>query len=193
MANEAYMTFRTYDGKLLAAESKVELQNAKGIQEATKIFSEANGNGAIFEVEEYSFDIEQVLNIGSQSTGAGAGAVSFNPFSITRKVDLQSPTFFQMACSGTPFKEVCLGIRKAAGGDQAGSFYLMFRFLLVAVKTLGWAHDEQAPKETVTFEYGAMQIFYGPQKPDGSITKTFPSGWNRVKNMSLTSSQEFIT
>jgi len=28
--------------------------------------------------------IEQVLNIGSQSSGAGAGKVTFNPFSITR-------------------------------------------------------------------------------------------------------------
>ena len=32
-----------------------------------------------------SFDIEQVLNIGSQSSGAGAGKVTFNPFSNTRK------------------------------------------------------------------------------------------------------------
>jgi hypothetical protein len=32
-----------------------------------------------------SFDIEQTLNIGSQSTGAGAGKVTFNPFSNTRK------------------------------------------------------------------------------------------------------------
>jgi bacteriocin-like protein len=31
-----------------------------------------------------SFDIEQVLNIGSQSGGAGAGKVTFNPFSIKR-------------------------------------------------------------------------------------------------------------
>ncbi len=31
-----------------------------------------------------SFDIEQVLNIGSQSSGSGAGKVTFNPFSITR-------------------------------------------------------------------------------------------------------------
>ena len=31
------------------------------------------------------FDIEQTLSIGSQSTGAGAGKVTFNPFSITRK------------------------------------------------------------------------------------------------------------
>ena len=33
-----------------------------------------------FEVSDYSFDIEQVLNIGSQSSGAGAGKVTFNPF-----------------------------------------------------------------------------------------------------------------
>jgi bacteriocin-like protein len=30
-----------------------------------------------------SFDLEQVLNIGSQSTGTGK--IGFNPFSITRK------------------------------------------------------------------------------------------------------------
>jgi type VI protein secretion system component Hcp len=29
--------------------------------------------------------------IGSQSSGAGAGKVTFNPFSITRKVDKASP------------------------------------------------------------------------------------------------------
>jgi bacteriocin-like protein len=35
---------------------------------------------AIFEVKDFSFDIEQTLNIGSQSSGAGAGKVTFNPF-----------------------------------------------------------------------------------------------------------------
>jgi hypothetical protein len=38
---------------------------------------------------------EQSLNIGSQSSGAGAGKVTFNPFSITRKIDKASPIFFQ--------------------------------------------------------------------------------------------------
>jgi hypothetical protein len=33
------------------------------------------GGTSLFEVEDYSFDIEQVLNIGSQSSGAGAGKV----------------------------------------------------------------------------------------------------------------------
>jgi type VI protein secretion system component Hcp len=31
---------------------------------------------------------------GSQSSGSGAGKVTFNPFSITRKVDKSSPTLF---------------------------------------------------------------------------------------------------
>jgi type VI protein secretion system component Hcp len=32
---------------------------------------------------------------GSQSSGAGAGKATFNPFSITRKIDKASPIFFQ--------------------------------------------------------------------------------------------------
>jgi bacteriocin-like protein len=32
--------------------------------------------------------------IGSQSSGAGAGKVTFNPFSITRHVDKASPVLF---------------------------------------------------------------------------------------------------
>ncbi len=27
----------------------------------------------------------------------------------------------------------------------------------------------EAPKETVTFEYGALQVRYSQQKPDGSV------------------------
>jgi type VI protein secretion system component Hcp len=52
---------------------------------------------ALFEVEDYSFDIEQTLNIGAQSSGAGAGKVTFNPFQITRKIDVASPTLYQKA------------------------------------------------------------------------------------------------
>ena len=36
-----------------------------------------------FEIEDFSFDIEQTLSIGSSSNGAGAGKVTFNPFQIT--------------------------------------------------------------------------------------------------------------
>jgi hypothetical protein len=35
-------------------------------------------------------ELETVIG-GSQSSGAGAGKITFNPFSITRKIDVSSP------------------------------------------------------------------------------------------------------
>ncbi len=193
MAVDGYMYFLPYTGAYLKSESTVDLSK-QGTDPLAKQFkfsdyagSATNAmdpNKGLFEIEDFSFDIEQTLNIGSQSTGAGAGKVTFNPFSITRKIDKSSPVFFQMACSGTAFKQVVLGLRKSSGGDTAGKTYLVFNFKLVAVKTISWSYDDESPKETVTFEYGGLQVHYTPQKPGGDMDAIVPGGWNRVRNVS---------
>lgn len=189
MAIDSYMYFKDYQGNFLASESQVQLTKTVEQDSLISPFVEAagkktdDGGCGLFEIEDYSFDIEQVLNIGSQSSGAGAGKITFNAFSFSRKIDCASSIFFQQACSGTPFAQVGLGLRKAAGGAQSGVMYLAFTFKLVAVKTLSWSHDDEAPKETVTFEYGAMNIQYCQQKADGHLAKVKYGGWNRVKNI----------
>ena len=144
-------------------------------------------NGKIFEVEDFSFDIEQTLNIGSASAGAGAGKVTFNPFSITRKVDKVSPLLFQMACSGTPFETVVLALASSAGaetaGGAAGQIFVRFDFKLVAVKTISWGYDADSPNERVTFEYGGLQVRYSERNPTGTFAQPSVGGWNRVKNV----------
>src|SRR5580700_3366336 len=140
MAIDSYVVFIPYTGSPLLSESQVDMsKNNEELASDLKNYATAS---QLFEVEDYSFDIEQVLNIGSQSAGAGAGKVTFNPFSITRKVDCASPTFFQMACSGKSFQTVGLGIRKSAGNQASGVMNLAFTFKLVAVKTVSWAHDD---------------------------------------------------
>jgi len=181
MAIDAYMWFQTYDGKFLDSESQVDLSHDP---QKTALGYPPNGN--IFEIEDFSFDVEQTLNIGSQSSGAGAGKITFNPFTITRKTDRSSPLLFQMACSGTPFQSVCLVLRKSAGGTASGIGFLRFTFKLVAVKTIAWAHDTAVPKETLTFEYGGMVMEYWPQLPNGSLGPRVVDGWNRVKNIADT-------
>lgn len=194
MAVDAYMVFQTYDGKFLGSESQVTWNDtsplAKDSSNGIDMAAAAKATPAgIFEIEDYSFDIEQTLNIGSQSSGAGAGKVTFNPFSITRKIDVSSPIFFQMACAGQPFKNVSLLLRKSSGGPSgtpmtSGSTFVRFDFKLVAVKTVAWSHDDESPKETITFEYGQLQVRYTAQKPDGSMDKINQGSWNRVNNVS---------
>jgi type VI secretion system Hcp family effector len=181
MAIDSYVVFIPYTGSPLSSESQVDMsKNNEELASDLKGFASAS---QLFEVEDYSFDIEQVLNIGSQSTGAGAGKITFNPFSITRKIDRSSPILFDMACSGTAFKQVSLALRKSAGGGQSGVIFLRFDFKLAAVKTISWSHDDEAPKETTTFEYGGMLIRYCQQNANGSLNQAIPGGWNRVKNV----------
>jgi type VI protein secretion system component Hcp len=74
-----------------------------------------SGETGLFEIEDFSFDIEQVLNIGSQSSGAGAGKVTFNPFQITRKTDSASPNLFRMCATGHSFPVIVFHARRANG------------------------------------------------------------------------------
>ncbi len=126
------------------------------------------------EVLDMSFDIEQTLNIGSQSTGAGAGKVTFNPLSITKRVDSFSPEMLIRCASGTPFE--------TATFTFPDGLDLTVTLKLVAVKTIGLAmadpdklnRFELNVLEEVTFEYGGLIL-------ESSGTR---KGWNHVRNVS---------
>lgn len=189
MAFDTYMQFKDPKGNLLKGESQVQISGNSPL--GTDI-----AQGSVFEIDDFNFDIEQVLNIGSQSSGAGAGKVTFNPFTVTRKTDRASPTLFTMCCAGQHFQIVSLYIRRAGGGGSSltatqgavssGTTFLRFDFALVAVKTISWSGSDgdESPKEEVAFEYGALQVRYVQQNADGTpMTSNQTMGsWNRVAN-----------
>jgi len=192
MAFDTYMQFTDPSGNLIGGESQVQVDKSSESNIGQDITQ-----GKVFEISDFNFDIEQALNIGSQSSGAGAGKVTFNPFTITRNTDRLSPKLFTMCCAGQHFKVVSLYLRRAggsAGGANAtgtqtsGTTFLRFDFALVAVKTISWSGSDgdEACKEEVAFEYGALQVRYVQQGVDGKPMTTAdanPVGsWNRVYN-----------
>ncbi len=177
MAISAYMWFQNYDGSYLNSESQVDF--SKNPQSSAINFPP---NDNIFEVDNYSLDIAQALNIGSQAIGTGAGKASFNPFSITRKIDRASPVLYRMACAGTPFESVVLVLCKSGGGAAATLPFQKFTFKLVGIKSIAWAYDAESPKEVVAFEYGGLIMEYWIQNADGSLGAKVLGGWNVVKN-----------
>jgi type VI protein secretion system component Hcp len=178
MAIGAYLWFLKYDGTFLDSESQVDVSKQSKPPEIT-----FPPNDNIFEIEGYAFDVAQSLSVGSQSAGAGAGKVTFNPFSITRRTDRASPVLFQMACSGTAFESVVLVLTKSSGASAASLAFERFTFKLVGVKSVAWVYDAETPKEIITFQYGGLVIEYWMQNPDGSLGSRILGGWNRVKNI----------
>ena len=175
---QAYVVIVPHSGAPLASESLVERVDDPFVTPAPVPTA-----GALFEIEDWSFDVEQTLKIGSQSSGAGAGKVTFNPFTITRKVDKASPQLFLAACSGTPFEFVDLLYVRA--GEPDGRVFLAWRFGLVAVKTVSWSAADDVPTETISFEYGSLTVGYAAQSRDGSAEPMVFQGWNRVRNAKI--------
>jgi len=192
MAFDTYMQFLDSTGKKwVPGESQVVIEKKNESPIGQDIMA-----GCVFEIDDFSFDIEQVLNIGSQSSGIGSGKVTFNPFQITRKSDRASPLLFTMCCTGEHFQQVSLYLRRAGGQGgllgastaASGMTFLRFDFALVGVKTISWSGSDgdEACKEEVTFEYGALQVRYVQQDVTGGIKSgadAQPVGsWNRVNN-----------
>lgn len=193
MAFDAYMQFKfptaanPTSKPYLQGESQVQINTANESNLGKDIQA-----GSVFEIDDFNFDIEQVLNIGSQSSGIGAGKVTFNAFTVNRKTDRASPTLFTMCCAGQHFQLVSLYLRRAGGGTSStlssGWTFLRFDFALVGVKTVSWsgADGDDAMKEEVAFEYGALQVRYTQQNADGTPMTSGdgnPVGsWNRINN-----------
>jgi hypothetical protein len=132
--------------------------------------------GDTVDVPVYNVDqsTEQTLNIGSQSTGAGAGKITFNPLSVDIPAAATIPTLFQHEASGTPYKTAVVTLYQP--GTTTAS--VVETFGLVAVKTQEIKGTVSGPLQTVTFDYGSAG--FGVPSVPGNPT----SGWNRVKNVS---------
>jgi hypothetical protein len=67
------------------------------------------------------------------------------------------------ACTTAPTSGC--GLFTPAPAPSDSKLVLQWDFKLVAVKTISWAYDDEAPKETVTFEYGGLQVPTIPNAP----------------------------
>lgn len=144
--------------------------------------SGGNHKGEI-ELTTYSANDEQTLSIGSQSTGAGAGKVTFNPTSFSKPAGANSARFFQLMASGTAFKFVEFNFY-----NQSDRLVYKVTLKLVAFKSIETAAATCTGNcpgviENYSVEYGGKVITSYVLNADGSVGASYTFGWNRVKNI----------
>jgi type VI protein secretion system component Hcp len=167
-------------GICIAASAAMNAQDKTYIRLTTNdgqvLQGEALSKPGWFEVKDFSFDVVQTLNIGSQSSGAGAGKIAFNPFSFSMAPGRLDPKLFELAASGTPFKTMEVEVDRQAGVLE------QFTFKLVAVKSVGWSIQSTSGelRIQVAMEYGGL-IVNVPQKGGAAAI----GGWDRVKNAAI--------
>jgi type VI secretion system secreted protein Hcp len=183
MAVDAFMWFKGVNGDI--AEIKGETIDKHIKANAAKMAGGVSPpEGAIFNVKSYSFGLENVSTLSSQSGGAGGGKCNFNPLAVTKSVDKGSPTLFVACCVGTHIDEAAIVVRRAGGTAKSLVPYLRFWFKAVFITGVNWAISGDEPiGESVNLAYGSLQIDYWKQTKTGENTGSpITAMWNQVNN-----------
>lgn len=175
MAVDYYMAPVAKNGELYTSESTLA-GSIKDPFPGRPAFTDRN----LFEITDFSFQVEQALNIAPQST---SGRATFNQMRVTRNIDRQSPHFFYMCAAGISFKYVDIFARRAGGSGTAVVFYLAYGLENVIIKSIDHSgSNAEAPGETLSLEYRVLRVGYSPQNSDGSMNPFQLASWDQVAN-----------
>ena len=115
-----------------------------------------------------------------QSSRAGAaGKASAEEFSVTKYIDKATPKLFESLATGKHIEEATLVVRKA-GGNPAEYLKYTLRDVMVSSYSTG-ASGEDRPTESISFNYGKIEIEYTEINADGTPGKVTVQGWDPVK------------
>ncbi len=101
----------------------------------------------------------------SRGAGAGAGKITFNPFSITRKVDKSSPVLFQHCATGQHIPRAILSMRKAGGTQQEYLVVTLHDVTLSSYRTVG---SGESKTESFLVNAASATIDYVPTPRAGA-------------------------
>jgi type VI secretion system secreted protein Hcp len=113
----------------------------------------------------------------------GAGQVKIMDFSVTKFTDKASPILFDAACEGRQISDATFTARKAGGTQQTFLKYVFRDVLISSVQPSGASGSESSvPTESVSLKFGAVEITYTPQGPDGQPLPPVTSSCNPGSN-----------
>jgi type VI secretion system secreted protein Hcp len=111
--------------------------------------------------------------------GAATAGKGYSPgVMFTTYVNKASVIFFQARATGKHFKQAILTGRKAG---KAGQDYYKVTFTDVVVssyQTGGSTQSNTLPADQFTFNFAGINIWYAPQRPDGSLEAPVTAGYN---------------
>ena len=140
------------------------------------------------QIEILSFTNGQAMPMiaGNSNTSRASGRADHKDFSITKLLDLSSPTLYEKCTAGEEIKSVKLHVFKADAKGAALEFMTyVFEHCLITSVAMSGSQDGQ-PNETISFNYLTVKWTYNQQEAakGGKKGKT-EGGWSIKENKKL--------
>jgi type VI protein secretion system component Hcp len=181
MAVDYYMVLVGQDGKLFPSPDPVVVDFPDPFPSRPVI---VNAPHSVFEITGFSFQVDQSLTIAPQST---SGRATFSQMRVVRNCDELSPKLFRLCTEGANLKNLDILVHKVAGATvstaaPSNSVYFGWGLKDVIIKSVAYAHGQEAPTETLSLEYRVLAVGSAGQSPDGSPGTFTYLAWDQVAN-----------
>lgn len=151
------------------------------LQFEPKLQGEATAKGFEGAIEIMSFSFGASNSTNPIGGGSGSGKAILHDFSVMKKTDIASCTFFNNCCAGKHFDKAKVSFRKA-GGEQV--VYLTYEFEKVFVTSIQWSGStggDDVPTESASFAYKKVTITYNSQTEAGEAAGPQVGTWDQAK------------
>ncbi|MBV9852838.1 MAG: type VI secretion system tube protein Hcp [Armatimonadetes bacterium] len=128
-------------------------------------------------VESFSFGATSTGEPGGgPGAGAGAGRSTFSDLTVTKLLDVNSPSLYAVLATGQSLPAVQLTLDLPGQGEESGgsATYTLTNVLVTAIHDSGNASDGFPPEEVVGFDFAKIEI-----KVDGNDFR-FDTNTNRT-------------
>ena len=139
------------------------------------------------DVQSWNWGLTQAGSAGI-GTGSGLGKVNVQDLTLTKFTDRASAPLLAACCGGTAYgtsatTPVVLTMRKAGGSAMVYLQISLFNVTVSAV-TPSTSSSSDSQTESISLHFGAFQVVYWPQKPDGTQDASVTMTWNVAGNSS---------
>jgi type VI secretion system secreted protein Hcp len=163
----------------LAPPSDLGKLNSMPVGEATNP-TNANTTKA-FELTSFSLGAMNTVSIGSATSGAGTGKVSFQSFQFVKPLDKYSAQLFQDLSTGTHLASVEIVVRKPGPTGMANPI-VQYVLKTVFITSIHWDGASSHATETVQGEFASIQFVLYGQTNCGQPTVSSQGGWSQATN-----------
>ncbi len=126
-------------------------------------------------------------NVGSAAHGGGMGVgkVDMQDIQISKSLDKASPKLLLQCANGKHIPEAILVMRKATGtGGQKTYLKIVLNDLVISSYSITGAGTD-TPMESISLNFGKINVEYFEQDNKGTMTSTGAVGWDQKQNVAV--------
>jgi len=138
----------------------------------------------MIEILSYHHGVAMPLTAGPSNTSRASGRCVHQDFTITKYVDLASPTLNLKCCGGEDIKQMTIHIWKADAAAKPIN-YITYTLESCIITSVSVSAGGDQPIETVTFSYKKITWDYAQQKQDqpGGGKGKASAKWSQEENV----------